>query len=555
MLPAASLSHWAASGSAAFAEALRWGDLQQCARWLQQDRAVLGARGWHGFTPLHHAAYRGHRALSYLLLEHGADSNIPNDAGETPFHFACRRGELCIMHQMVKNGANVTALDHQGKTALHQAVSGGSIVAIRYLEEMGRFNFRDTDRFLQTPLHIAASLGNEDVTKYLLRDSRCRVEATDTWGMTPMHVAAQTGSVAICWLLLMEAGFAALQPQNKDGLAPLDLAKQGKTHRHQEVTKLLNKYSKEQQRGKPKQPTGLYYGCLLLPGVLSSIVFLIASYLGKYGGAFSVVAFAILARMVFFQYHRISHLARLPNPMYVGTFAAGIFHSLYCFYYKILPVLWPDKLLLWCMTMLATTLLWMFKELLTRDPGNLQKSGCEAEYSTVTQLIEANQNPSRFCIYCEVIQPEQTKHCRLCNTCMVNFDHHCLFLMKCVARDNQRLFVLFLLEVFVCHLTFTASALYCLNLRYGLNLEVAQSVLSLESWVVGLALMNLATAVWELMVLKDQLVTISTNSTTTFTHRPNATAYSWGRRLKNVTTFLLTGIRLQSSQRNFSSQF
>ncbi|XP_041032019.1 palmitoyltransferase akr1 isoform X3 [Carcharodon carcharias] len=451
MLPAASLSHWAASGSAAFAEALRWGDLQQCARWLQQDRAVLGARGWHGFTPLHHAAYRGHRALSYLLLEHGADSNIPNDAGETPFHFACRRGELCIMHQMVKNGANVTALDHQGKTALHQAVSGGSI--------------------------------------------------------------------------------------------------------HQEVTKLLNKYSKEQQRGKPKQPTGLYYGCLLLPGVLSSIVFLIASYLGKYGGAFSVVAFAILARMVFFQYHRISHLARLPNPMYVGTFAAGIFHSLYCFYYKILPVLWPDKLLLWCMTMLATTLLWMFKELLTRDPGNLQKSGCEAEYSTVTQLIEANQNPSRFCIYCEVIQPEQTKHCRLCNTCMVNFDHHCLFLMKCVARDNQRLFVLFLLEVFVCHLTFTASALYCLNLRYGLNLEVAQSVLSLESWVVGLALMNLATAVWELMVLKDQLVTISTNSTTTFTHRPNATAYSWGRRLKNVTTFLLTGIRLQSSQRNFSSQF
>ncbi|XP_078055444.1 uncharacterized protein LOC144480169 [Mustelus asterias] len=336
MLPATPLSDWAAAASS-FAEALRLGDLQQCARYLQQDRAVLTARGWHGFTPLHHAAYRGHQALSHLLLEHGADSNLPNDAGETPFHFACRRGQLNIMHEMVQKGANVATLDHQGRTALHQAVSGGSVAAIQYLEEMGQFNFRDADRFLQTPLHIAAMIGNEDVMKYLLRNSRCRVELTDIWGMTPMHVAAQTGSAAICWLLMMETGFGLLQAQNKDGLTPLDLATQGKTYRHQEVVKLLNKYSKEEQSGKPREPMGQYYVSLLLPGVLSAMVFLIASYLGEYGGIFSLVAFAVLARKVFFQYHRIAHLARLPNPMYVGTLAAGIFHSLYCFYWKILP--------------------------------------------------------------------------------------------------------------------------------------------------------------------------------------------------------------------------
>ncbi|XP_067876788.1 uncharacterized protein si:ch211-223a10.1 [Heterodontus francisci] len=552
MLSAASPSPCAGSG---FAEALRRGDLQRCANWLQQDPALLSARGWNGFTPLHHAAYRGHKQLAYLLLEHGADSNIPNNAGETPFHFACRRGELCIMHQMMKKGANVTALDHQGKTALHQAVSGGNIAAIRYLEEMGHFSFHDLDRFSQSPLHIAASIGNEDVIKYLLRDSRCRVEATDTWGMTPMHVAAHTGSAAICWLLMREAGFSILQLQNKDGLTPLDLAKQGKTHRHQEAAKLLNKYSKEPRKGKPKEPIGLYYSCLLLPGVLSSIVFLITSYLGEYGGVFSAVAFAVLARTVFFQYHRISHLSRLPNPMYVGTFAAGIFHSLYCFYCKILPALWPANLLLWCMTGLATIFLWMFKELLTRDPGNLQKSGCETEYLTITRLIEANQSPSRFCIYCEIIQPEQTKHCRLCNACMVNFDHHCLFLMKCVARNNHRLFILFLMEVLVSHLTFVASALYCLYIKYNLNLEEIYTVLNSEPWVVGLALMNMATALWELVVLKNQLNTISTNTTSTFRNIPNAKACTWGRCLKNVAAFLLTGNRLHSIQGKFSSQF
>ncbi|XP_048419733.1 uncharacterized protein si:ch211-223a10.1 isoform X1 [Stegostoma tigrinum] len=552
MLPAAPLSHWAAPSSA-FSEALSRGDLQQCARWLQQDRAVLSARGWHGFTPLHHAAYRGHKALSYLLLEHGADSNIPNNAGETPFHFACRRGALCIVHQMVKKGANVAALDNQGKTALHQAVSGGSVVAIRYLEEMGRFDFREPDRFLQTPLHTAVSIGNEDVIRYLLRGARCRVDAADTWGMTPMHVAAQTGSAAICWLLATGAGIPLLQLRNKDGLTPLDLAKQGKTHRHQEVTKLLNKFSKESQTGKPKEPFGLYYGCLLFPGVLSAVVFLIASYLRQYGGVFSLIAFAVLGRTVFFQYHRISHLSRLPNPMYLGTFAAGIFHSLYCFYCKILPGLWPAYLLLCCMTLQATLLLWMFKEMLTRDPGKLQETSCKAVYVTITELIEANENPSRFCIYCEIIQPEQAKHCKLCNMCLVNFDHHCLFLMKCVAKNNRRLFNLFLMEVFFCHLTFAASAVWSLHLQYSLNLETVLAILSSESWVVALALMNVATAFWELVILKDQLVTISTNCTTTFRKVPHASVFTWGRRMRNIAAFFITGNGTQSHQ--FASQF
>ncbi|XP_067828728.1 uncharacterized protein si:ch211-223a10.1 [Heptranchias perlo] len=552
MLPTAPPSRSVGSG---FAEALRRGDLQQCARWLQQDRAVLSTRGWNGFTPLHHAAYRGNKELAYLLLEHGADSNLPNDTGETPFHFACRRGELYIMHRMVKKGANVTALDYQGKTALHQAVSGGSIAAIRYLEEMGCFSFRDADKFLLTPLHIAASMGNEDVIKYLLRDTRCKVEATDAWGMTPIHVAAQTGSVTICWLLMKEASCSILQSQNKDGLTPLDLAKQGKMHRHQEVAKLLKKYSHKPQKGKPKEPIGLYYGCLLFPGVFSSIVFLIASYLGRYGGVFSAVVFAVLARIVFFQYHRISHLSRLPNPIYVGTFAAGISHSLYCFYSKILPALWPANLLLCCMTLLATLLLSMFKEMLTRDPGSLQKSDCGAEYLTVTRLIETNQDPSRFCIYCEIIQPERTKHCKLCNSCMVNFDHHCLFLMKCVAKNNHRLFVLFLVEVLVSHLAFIASALYSLHLQYNLNLEVLPTVLCDEPWVVGLALMNMATVLWELVVLKDQLAMISLNATSMFRNTPNAMACTWEHRVKTIAVFLITGNRHQSSHRRFSSRF
>lgn len=41
-----------------------------------------------GWTPLHLATYFGHLDVANLLLTHGADGNIPNDAGDTPLHKA-----------------------------------------------------------------------------------------------------------------------------------------------------------------------------------------------------------------------------------------------------------------------------------------------------------------------------------------------------------------------------------------------------------------------------------------------------------------------------------
>eukprot|EP00061_Rhincodon_typus_P005556 g25200.t1 len=132
--------------------------------------------------------------------------------------------------------------------------------------------------------------------------------------------------------------------------------------------------------------------------------------------------------------------------------------------------------------------------------------------------------------------------------CLVSFDHHCLFLMKCVAKNNRRLFNLFLMEVFVCHLTFAASAVWYLHLQYNLNLETVLAILSSESWVVALALMNIAMAFWESVILKDQLVTISTNCTTTFRKVPHASAFTWGRRMRNIAAFFITGNGTRSHQ-------
>lgn len=47
---------------------------------------------------------------------------------------------------------------------------------------------------------------------------------------------------------------------------------------------------------------------------------------------------------------------------------------------------------------------------------------------------------SRYCKYCQKRVPSEAKHCRLCNTCRLDFDHHCQFINNCVTLQNYNQF-------------------------------------------------------------------------------------------------------------------
>lgn len=61
----------------------------------------------------------------------------------------------------------------------------------------------------------------------------------------------------------------------------------------------------------------------------------------------------------------------------------------------------------------------------------------------------------------QIVMPEFTKHCKLCEVCIESLDHHCLFLMNCVARNNHRAFVCFMTEIIVANALFVRSAVSC----------------------------------------------------------------------------------------------
>jgi DHHC palmitoyltransferase len=62
----------------------------------------------------------------------------------------------------------------------------------------------------------------------------------------------------------------------------------------------------------------------------------------------------------------------------------------------------------------------------------------------------SGNHPSPFasiCDKCDSIRPPRCHHCRICNKCVLQFDHHCVWLNNCVGYNNVRSFILALVYI------------------------------------------------------------------------------------------------------------
>jgi ankyrin repeat protein len=141
--------------AAAFFSAVERGDLEAVRAMLAATPGLVRARDDTGATPLHHAAFHGHRAVAELLHEAGADVNTRDDThGATPagwaIHylrergallaveiedalFAIRRGDAELLGRLVsRHPVLAQAVDREG-TPLAQHAAEAADPAIRRL--------------------------------------------------------------------------------------------------------------------------------------------------------------------------------------------------------------------------------------------------------------------------------------------------------------------------------------------------------------------------------------------------------------------------------------
>lgn len=114
-------------------KAAKTGNTERAAELLAQDASLIDAREEDGTTPLHYAAWKGHRDLAALLLDRGADVHALKDNGHwggTPLHAAAHANSKAVAELLIAHGADVRAVSGNGRSPLDETrIHNASAVA------------------------------------------------------------------------------------------------------------------------------------------------------------------------------------------------------------------------------------------------------------------------------------------------------------------------------------------------------------------------------------------------------------------------------------------
>ncbi|CAI5755715.1 unnamed protein product [Candida verbasci] len=70
----------------------------------------------------------------------------------------------------------------------------------------------------------------------------------------------------------------------------------------------------------------------------------------------------------------------------------------------------------------------------------------------------------QVCHTCNLVKPARSKHCSVCNSCFLLFDHHCIWVNNCIGLRNYKFFLMFL---FTNIAMLTYGGYICFNILYS----------------------------------------------------------------------------------------
>jgi len=181
--------------------------------------------------PLHDAARLGSAEITTILIQAGADMELPGFGGVHPLHSAALAGQAKVVTILLASGAKVDSRDNTGRTPLLSFMSGNvsDVDTLTALLDGGADpNLLDGPVPYHT-LDYAALHGRADMADLLIAFGADMNAKDNLFGETPLHYAiaacqfAPQGHMEVAQLLI-ERG-ADVNAKDAKGLTPLDYAK------------------------------------------------------------------------------------------------------------------------------------------------------------------------------------------------------------------------------------------------------------------------------------------------------------------------------------------
>ena len=190
-----------AFGQGEIFEAAKAGDYAKVSVLLKNNPDLVSSKDdEHGRTPLHWAAYCGHKDIAELLLAKKADVNAEESDRSTPLHWAAYYGHKDMAELLLADGANVNAEDCLGHTPLLLAAMQNHMDLVKLLlAKSADVNAKAVDG--NTPLIEAASNGNRDMVELLLATGADVNVRNSIAGWTSLDFAEDAGHDDVAELL------------------------------------------------------------------------------------------------------------------------------------------------------------------------------------------------------------------------------------------------------------------------------------------------------------------------------------------------------------------
>ena len=177
-----------------------------------------------GATPLYLACNQGKLKAVQILLEAGADTNLPLHNGWTPIEIAaynghgsiveiinrygaqhtlhtyCALNDITKVQEMMKFTANANRAGPNGLTPICFSVRNSRLKISQYLLDRGAdLNYRTKGGF--SPLFAAVLSRDKGIVEFLLENG-ADISIKDSKGYAPLHLAAQLGDTPMVDFLL-----------------------------------------------------------------------------------------------------------------------------------------------------------------------------------------------------------------------------------------------------------------------------------------------------------------------------------------------------------------
>lgn len=195
-------------------------------------------------TPLYSAATANKIDILKDLIKAGANLEIATTEKEgTPLIGAAAFARYDTTIELIKAGSNVNAVDHLGRTPLHNNVAGDDNLAVRLkitkllINSGADLTIKDNNE--ATPLFLAVFNNNSDMAREIIMSKRNNgIDSQEIRGFSPLHFAASRNNLEIAELLLSNGANVNIETYN-DGITPIY---QAITRCHTEMYDLLRKY-------------------------------------------------------------------------------------------------------------------------------------------------------------------------------------------------------------------------------------------------------------------------------------------------------------------------